>query len=197
MSRILPVVEGDGDVKAVPILVRRILHEHGLYDVDLLPAQKRGDFPKVRGAFDNYFNAALKWNAPILWVMDFDCEDCECVAQESLALYRHASRIRPGWPFKVVFVPKEFETLFLLEQQAARDVLGIAQDYQFPDSPELIRGAKQVLSKALPSGRAYKEMVHQEKIAARLEMAMLRSVSPCFRHMENSIIFLVHTALPE
>lgn len=190
MSRILPIVEGDGDVKAVPILVRRILHAHGFYGIDLLPAQKRGDLPKVKGAFDNYFNAALKWNAPILWVMDFDCKDCECVAHESQALYQQASQIRLGWPFKVVFIPKEFETLFLAEQQAARGVLGIAPDYQFPNNPEQIRDAKQTLSRALPSGRAYKEMVHQEKIAAQLDIAVLRETSSCFRHFEDAILFL-------
>ena len=65
MSRILPVVEGDGDVKAVPILVRRILHAHGLYGVDLLPAQKRGDLPKVKGVFDNRFNLC-GFNSPPL-----------------------------------------------------------------------------------------------------------------------------------
>ncbi len=196
MSKILLVVEGDGDVKAVPTLVRRILHGHGLYDVELLPAQKRGDLSKVKGRFDDYFNAALKWSAPILWVMDFDCDDCECVAEASSKLYQKALQLRPEWPFKVVFIPKEFETLFLVEQIAARDVLGITTDFQFPDNPEQIRGAKEVLSKALPSGRSYKETVHQEKIAAQVDIDVLRDASSCFRHLEDSVLFLRRTRLP-
>lgn len=192
MTKILPIIEGDGDLKAVPIIIRRILEDNNLHSVGLHPAQKRGDLPKIARSFDNYFNAALKWQAPILWVLDFDCKNCICQADEAMQLYKQAENLRPSWPFKVVFVTKEFETLFLIEQQAARKVLGIDENYAFPPTPEKIRGAKQVLSRALPSGRSYKEMVHQDKIAAQLNLDVLREHSSDFRHLEKSVLYLAN-----
>lgn len=64
MKRILPIVEGDGDTTAVPALVRRIAEARGIYDLQLLPAHKRGELPAVRRHFDAYLGAALKHEAP-------------------------------------------------------------------------------------------------------------------------------------
>ena len=36
MKRLLPIVEGQGDVKAVSLLIRRILEAHEIYEVDIL-----------------------------------------------------------------------------------------------------------------------------------------------------------------
>lgn len=189
MSAILPIVEGDGDARAVPILIRRILESNNIF-IRILAANKRGDLPKVRGSFDNYFKAAIKFRAPILWVLDFDCDDCNCQKDEAEKLYQRANEIYANWPFKVVFISKEFEALFLAEKNTARSVLGIDDMFEFPANPNSIRGAKGVLSHALPKGRAYKETVHQQKIAAQIDLDILREVSSDFRHLEKSVLFL-------
>lgn len=189
MSAILPIVEGDGDARAVPVLVRRILESHGKY-TQLLTANRRGDLPKVRNSFDNYFSAAIKFKVPILWVLDFDCHDCNCQKEEAEKLYQRADKIYKNWPFKVVFISKEFEALFLAEKNTARVVLGIDDKFEFPSNPNLIRDAKGILSRALPKGRAYKETVHQEKIAAQIDLDILRNVSSDFRHLEKAVLYL-------
>ena len=191
MNAILPIVEGDGDARAVPILVRRILESKGIY-IQVLAANKRGDLPKIRGSFENYFRAAIKFKAPILWVLDFDCDDCNCQKEEAEKLYKRANDIYENWPFKVVFISKEFEALFLAEKNTARTVLGIDDSFEFPANPNSIRGAKSVLSHALPKGRAYKETVHQQKIAAQIDLDILREVSSDFRHLEKSVLFLAN-----
>lgn len=190
MKKILPIVEGDGDMRAVPVLIRKILHANNLFGVDLHPAQKRNDYSKLHNTFDNYFSAAIKWEAPILWVLDFDCKQCACVKTESQKLYSRADALRPGWPFKVAFIVKEFEALFLAEQQSTKAVLGIPEDFNFSPNPETIKGAKGEISRALPVGKAYKETVHQEKIAAQLDLNILRNVSSDFRHLERSVLYL-------
>ena len=49
-----------------------------------------------------------------------------------------------------------------------------------------------MLSHALPKGRAYKETVHQQKIAAQIDLDILREVSSDFRHLEKSVLFLAN-----
>jgi hypothetical protein len=196
MNRILPIVEGDGDLKAVPVLLRNLLTLHGLHETQILPPHKRGELPKVAAGFDNYFRMALKEKAAILLVLDFDCEYCDCPYQEAQKLYQRAQSIRNNWPFKIAFLVKEFESLFLAETQAARKVLVIPSDTGFPDNPETIRDAKGWLSNALPKGSSYKPTVHQAKITAHLKFEKLREISSDFRHLEKALLHLARTGTP-
>jgi len=196
MKILLPIVEGYGDIQAVPILLRRILEHHNIFDVKVLSPHKRGDLPKIKANFDNYFKMEIKENAAILLLIDFDCASCVCVADEAVQLYQKAHAIRAEWPFKVAFMVKEFETLFLAEANASRSVLKqIPKNKAFPDAPESIRDAKGWLSKAMPSGYAYKETVHQVKLAAAVNLERLRESSASFRHLEKSVLGLVGGAV--
>lgn len=196
MKLLLPIVEGQGDMQAVPVLLRRILENHGHADVKVLPPHKRGDLPKIKANFENYFKIAIKENAAIICIIDFDCATCVCVAEEAAQLHLRAEAIYPGKPFKVAFMVKEFETLFLAEPDATLRVLKeIQKSTAFPENPEAIRGAKEWLSKAMPSGYAYKETVHQVKLSAAVDLNRLRSSSASYRHLEKSVLSLVGNAV--
>lgn len=194
MKTLLPIVEGHGDIQAVPVLIRRILQHHNIFDIEVLNPHKRGDLPKIKANFDNYFKIAIKDKAAIIWIIDFDCATCDCVASESSQLYQRANAIYAGWPFRVAFMVKEFETLFLSEPDATRSILKeIPKKTTFPENPETIRGAKEWLSNAMPSGYAYKETVHQVKLSAVVDLDCLRKSSASYRHLEKSILSLVGT----
>jgi hypothetical protein len=191
MRRLLPIVEGDGDLRAVPVLIRRVLAEHGRDEVSVLSAQKRGEYAKLIPNFERWFRSALKENAAVLWVLDFDCDECDCAKREAKKLYQRAEAIYRGWPFKVAFMIQEFETLFLSDQKAARVALKeIGKNVAFPNDPEKIRGAKEWLSKALPKGTSYKPTVHQAKLASAVSLDVLRQRSPSFRHFEKAVLYL-------
>jgi hypothetical protein len=193
----LTIVEGDGDIGAVRVLVRRVLEKNGLYETSVLGPHKRGELPKVRTRFADFLRAAVLHGAPILWVMDFDCVDCHCPKASAEALYRQAQDIVPNWPIRFCFMVQEFETLFLAERDAAQTVLkDIPRDFAFPDDPEKIRDAKGFLSNAMPKGIAYKPTTHQEKISARLDLETLHANSPSFRHFEKSVLFLARQETP-
>jgi hypothetical protein len=192
MKKLLAIVEGHGDLAAVPELIRRILSHHQHFDVEVLRPHMRGDLPKIHANFDNYFNAAIKENAAILLLIDFDCKVCDCVMKSAAPFYEKALALRPEWPFKVTFMVKEFETLFLADHTATRKVLKeIPEDTTFPSLPESIRGAKEWLSKAMPSGYAYKETVHQVKIVSHLDLDHLHEHSPSYRHLKKAVLELV------
>lgn len=198
MKRLLPIVEGHGEIPAVPILIRNILAAHGIHDVQPLPAWRHGEYPSVAKKFDNLFLAAIKESAPILWVMDFDSKDYDCPVKEAQTLLSRAEALRPGWPIKIAFLVKEYETLFLIDEAATRKVFpDIPSQTPFPTNPENIRWAKEWLSKARPSpGSAYKETVHQAKITAHLNLDLLRSRSSGFAHLERAVVELAKSAIP-
>ena len=198
MKRLLPIVEGDGDAKAVPVLLRRILAAQGIYDAKILPAHRRGEYPMVAKNFDSYFQAATKEKAAILWVLDFDAKGYDCPLKEAKCLLARAQALRPNWPLKIAFLVKEYETLFLFDEAASRAVFpDISAKISFPEVPEEIRDAKGWLSKSRPCGMAYKETVHQEKITSRLNFDLLRARSADFVHLERAVIELVNAVIPE
>lgn len=198
MRRLLPIVEGHGEDRAVPLLIRRILDAQGIYDVDVLQARRHGEYPTVTRNFDNLFKAAVLVNAPILWVMDFDSKDYDCRVKEAQILLTRAKKLRPGWPLKIAFLVKEYETLFLIDEMATRKAFpDIPAKMPFPANPESIRGAKEWLSKARPAaGNAYKPMVDQAKITAHLNLDLLRKHSPDFAHLERAVLELARSDIP-
>lgn len=199
MKRLLPIVEGHGEIPAVPILIRNILAAHGIHDVQPLQPQRHGEYPTVARKFDNIFLAAIKNNAPILWIMDFDSKNHDCPVKEAHNLLSRAEALRPGWPIKIAFLVKEYETLFLIDEAATRKVFpDIPSQTAFPTNPENIRGAKEWLSKARPSpGDAYKETVHQAKITAHLNLDLLRTRSADFAHLERAVVELASSTIPK
>jgi hypothetical protein len=195
MRRLLPVVEGEGDLYAVPELVRRIAHDHGHYDIKLCHPQRRGDLPKVLGRFEDYFRTALLEGCPILWVMDYDCRDCADQAAHVRELSRRARPLARGTAFEFVFIVREFESLFLADHETTRDVFGdIDPTHAFPEHPESVRDAKGWLSAARPKGSAYKETTHQQRLAARVDLDRLRQRSPSFVRLESAVDRLLRIA---
>ena len=193
MRQILPVVEGDGDLAAVPELMRRILQDCGQFDVQVCRAHRRGDLPKVLGRFDDYFRTALLEGAPILWVMDCDCTTCNDQARDLQQLKQLAQNIDANAAVEFVFMVQEFETLFLADHETTRSVFSdIPSEFVFPPNPELIRDAKGLLSKARPKGSAYKPTQHQARLSAQLNLNRLRQRSASFQHFEAA----VHRLLP-
>ena len=197
MRRLLTIVEGDGDVRAVPILIRRTLEKNGIFDVGLLPTQRRGEYPSVKKNFDDYFVAATKENSPILWIMDFDSKGYDCPYREAAQLLDRAQALRPNWPLKIAFLMKEYEGLFLHDEQATRIVFpDIPKQVEFPKSPHEIRGVKEWISGKRPKGMAYKETVHQAKITAHLNLDLLHERSRDFAHIERAVLQLIDTPIP-
>lgn len=194
--RLLPIVEGDGDKAAVPLLLRRMLQErHEIFDHKVLTPHVRGDLPSIRQNFDKSFKFALKEQAAILLLVDFDCDDCDCVKAASDELKARANEIHAGWPFEVAFMVKEFETLFLCDTESTRSVLkAIPAATHFPANAETVRGAKEWLSSAMPKGISYKPTTHQAKICAALNFDFLLTNSPSFAHLDRALTRLVNQA---
>lgn len=198
MTAILPLVEGDGDLQAVPELIRRIAILHEAYDVSVLRPHKRGDLPKVLNNFERFFEAAvIDENSGILWIMDFDCDFCDDVIEQETSLRDRANRLRPGYPFEVCLLVKEYESLFLHDPKALQKTFPTwPPDASLPTHPEEIRDAKGWISKTLPKGIAYKPTTDQKRITAQLDLLHLRKHSPSFGRLEACVLNLISKGKP-
>jgi hypothetical protein len=191
--RIACIVEGYGDVKAVPILVRRIVRE-----IDPTLTLKIPD-PAIRvsrssivkpGELERFVQlAALKLELPggILVLMD---ADQDCPAQLGPDLLARARAVRRDVPISVVLAKPEFETWFLAAATSLRDHQGLSQTMLPPDDPEEISGAKEWLRKQMPDNRKYSETIDQIELTRYFDLNAARQ-TPSFDKLCRDIAFLV------
>lgn len=182
--RLLPIVEGPGDVNATPVLLRRIARRIGLPNVQILRAHRRGDLFQVHRHLQRFAAVAALERAAALWL--FDCDD-GCAFERARELHRAVLREQFPYPFRVALIVKEYECLFLADPDACRMVLEIPAAAAFPSDPESVRGAKELLSRLMARGRAYKETIHQQALSEVVDLDRLYEKSRSYRHLENAI----------
>lgn len=171
---IVPIVEGHGEVEAVPILLRRVLHSQAAHPVEVRrPIRVKRNQVVKPGELERVIELASMQPdcRAILILLDAD-DDCPAVLGPELLL--RAQTARPDIPCSVVLAKSEFEAWFVASIESLRGCCGIRQDAVAPESPEDIRGAKGWLTRQMSAGRAYLETDDQPSLASRFDIEQAR-----------------------
>lgn len=184
----IPIVEGHGEQKALPLLVRRIFFEisPGTYpDVHPPVRVKSGSFLNDTAYFEKYVylvaDKAAQANGEVLILLD--CED-DCPAILGPRLLASAQSVRNDVPYHVVLAHREYETWFLASTESLRGH-GLPNDVTPPANPEAIRGAKEWLGKVM--GIRYDPIIHQSTFTAHFDLQQARSV-PSFDRLVTKLL---------
>ena len=181
MVTIASIVEGKGDVAAVPVLLRRVaLQVSPNVHVNALPPIRiRRNQVLKEGRLEKTVElAARKTGAGQGILILLDSDDC-CPKQLAAEMRRRAHATRQDRHIRVVLAKREYEAWFLA---AARSIAGkreIDESTTPPAEPESIRGAKEWLSGRMPAGRAYSPTRDQAALTAVFDMEAARS-APSF-----------------
>ncbi len=189
MIRIVAIVEGDGEVKAVPVLLRRIgaaVAPLVALDVARPIRVSRGRFLKGSG-LESYVSLAASRAGPdgrILVLLD---ANGDCPAELGAALLRRARAARPDLLIEVVLC--EYEAWFIAAADSLCGTRGISSAANVPPDPESIRGAKEWL-RARMSG-PYSPTADQAALTARFDMTAARRRAPSFDKMWRAVNVLM------
>lgn len=184
------LVEGEGDMQAAPILLRRLLQEKlGRYDwqVDPKHTMKVWGLAKLRGRLSDYIEHLRNKPACHGAMILLDLED-QLPCEEAPALAEEIAALQPlPFPVVVVFACREFESWFLasLESIANGSEL-FTNGLTYPNDPEAKRGAKEELDKRMPPLVKYKEVLHQAEFTKLLSFEQARR-APSFRRLERAL----------
>ncbi len=188
MIFIAPIVEGHGEVEALPALLYRI--RESLPSADTLQINppirvKSGSFLHKQDEFRRHVQlAALKAAArqgSVLILLD--CDD-GCPAELGPRLLRDATRVRHDVPMFVALAYREYETWFLAAAPSLRGTAGLPDDLDSPAHPDGLRDAKGWLAERMPGG--YDPIRHQSVLTRRMDLDQARSAASfnrLYRHI--------------
>lgn len=164
---ILPVVEGHGEVEAVPVLIRRVLShyapEHQVPVARPLRV-KRDGMIRAEGIERTMQLVAQQSGSGDGVLILLDADDA-CPRNLGAALLSRATAARPDREVRVVLASKEFECWFLASARSLRGRRGLPEDLDPPVHPEQVRDAKGWLSSRTPPGRSYRPTIDQAALA--------------------------------
>ncbi len=191
MARIVAIVEGDGEVEAVPVLVRRIgldVRPQALLDVSR-PIRVRRQGILIPGELERYVELAARLGAAEARILVLLDADNDCPAELGPALLQRARAARSDCRIEVVVANCEYESWFIAAVDSLRGVTGVSADAEVPQDPESIRGAKEWLRRRM--GFPYSPTADQAALTARFDMATARRRSPSFDKMWRAVSALL------
>ncbi|MBI5724394.1 MAG: DUF4276 family protein [Planctomycetes bacterium] len=179
---IQPIVEGYGDVKAVPTLLRRLLDQAKIYDVKIArPIRWKQSQLLNEDGLRKAVRLAGKQTDCAAIVILFEHED-GCPKKVGPLLLRWAQS-ETSLPCGVVLAHREFEAWFLAAVESLRGKCDIRENAQPPDDPESVRGAKEAIAQFMPKHRIYRETTDQDNLAAVFDMRIAFQKCRSFKHM--------------
>jgi hypothetical protein len=191
---IVPIVEGHGEVEAVPVLLERLLAGVlGTQAVGVARPFRVHRAAVVReGELERAIEQAVRSRphaAGILLLLDAD-DDCPAeLGPKLLTRCRRAT----GLPVAVVLATREYEAWFLGTKESLRGVRGITADAVSPANPEEIRGAKERLSGNMDR-RRYLPSDDQEALTRRMDLDAARGACASFDKLVRDVQRLVEQA---
>lgn len=189
MISVVPIVEGDGEVQAVPVLLRRLqqwLTPDLAVEFGRPIRVHRDRFVRKDGRDDEFRRMLLLAAAKAGdqgWVLVLMDADDDCPVEWATSVAHRAKIVLPHRPVSVVCADREFEAWFLASAEALNGRRGLRiSPEDIPANPDAIRGAKEWLSHRIPDGR-YRETTDQPALSAIMDMEMARRRSRSFRKM--------------
>lgn len=142
--RVQPIVEGDGEVRAFPELLRRLRDESQTFGLVFNhPIRKHRWELVTEAALRKVVRIALLQECDGILIL-FD-SDKECPRELAAKVQAWAREEARGKPCEVVIAHCEYEAWFLASLPSLRGHRGIRLDAIAPPDPESIRGAKEKL----------------------------------------------------
>ncbi len=186
MVVVAPIVEGHGEVQAVPALLHR-LAPGGPATVRVNPPirVKAGAFLHDKDYFRRHvaLAAAKVANVRGLVLILLDCDD-DCPAELGPDLLQRALAVREDVHVVVALAYREYETWFIAAARSLRGRRGLPMNLEPPADPEAVRDAKGWLSARMDY--PYDPVVHQVEFTRAFDPDLARA-NASFRRLAERL----------
>jgi len=172
--RIVPIVEGHGEVQAVPILLNRLIAEFDLgVQIEIAPAirQSKASLIKEGGLESAVELAAIKTedNGAILILID---SDGECPRNRAPELLARAQRARADKKISLVLAHHEYEAWFLASASSLKGCRRLSNEIEDHATPESVQNCKGWLEESMLRTSKYSETADQAALTALFDVRL-------------------------
>lgn len=185
MISIATIVEGDGEVSALPILLRRIAAEREpVVTVDILrPIRVRRDkFLNKKEEFRRQLLLAAAKCGGDGWILILLDADDDCPAALGTEIHQRAQQYVAHRRVSVVLAKREFEAWFIAAAHSLQDVRGFSMMPAEQMEAEVPRNAKGWMREHMSTG-TYSEFLDQPAFAAKFNLQQAFDNSRSFRKL--------------
>lgn len=185
MIQIASIVEGDGEVSALPVLLRRLASEwHPAVSVNpLQPIRvKRDKFLNKDDEFRRQLLLAAAKSGEGGWILIVLDADDDCPAKLGRQIYDRAQQYIAHRRLSVVLPNREFEAWFIAAAHSLRGVRGFSPLPDEAIQAEVPRNAKGWMRERMQGG-TYSEILDQPAFTARIDLQQTFDNSRSFRKM--------------
>lgn len=185
------IVEGDGEVAALPVLLRRLanwLTPEVPTPVILPPIRVPRDRLLQRPAeLSRHLQLAAAKSGTDGWILILLDADDDCPATLGADLRQRAQAMVPHRRVAVVLANREFEAWFIAAAPSLEGVRGFSMGPEPRPQAEVPRDAKGWIKLRMP-GRAYGPTTDQPALAAKMDLDLARTNSRSFRKLADEWI---------
>jgi len=185
MISIASIVEGDGEVPALPILLRRLAYESN-------PTVLVNPLQPIRVKRDRFLNNEKEFRRQLLlaatkcgqdgWILIVLDADDDCPAKLGREIHARAQQYVPHRRLSVVLANREFEAWFLAAARSLEGFRGFSLASDESVQAEVPRDAKGWMGRHMQSG-TYREMLDQPAFASRMDLQQAFNNSRSFRKL--------------
>ena len=185
MISIASIVEGDGEVSALPILLRRLAAEWE-------PTALINPLQPIRVRRDKFLNREDEFRRQLLlaaaksgdegWILIVLDADDDCPAITGQQIYTRAQQYVPHRRLSVVLANREFEAWFIAAAHSLQGVRGFFVRDDERIEAESPRNAKGWMREHMQKG-IYREILDQPAFAARINLQQAFENSRSFRKL--------------
>jgi Domain of unknown function (DUF4276) len=188
---LVPIVEGQSEVRSIGVLLRRILEDIGVYDVDVArPFRVKRNQVVRDGELERAVTQAVRSREGATGVLVLLDADRDCPATLGPTLCGRCEQTT-SVPAKVVLAKAETEAWILAGIDSVRGQRGIRDDALPPDDPESVQDAKRALSKHMAGSRGYVATDDQPALLSLMDMATVKERSASFAKLYRDVSALV------
>lgn len=183
--KVASIVEGDGEVAALPILLRRV----GEWRT---PESLVQPLPPIRVRRDRFLNRDKEFNRYLQlaaakceeegWILVLLDADDDCPAELGADVLARAQACVPHRRVSIVLANREYEAWFIAAAQSLHGQRGFNFDPTDPIDPEKPRDAKGWMKARMASG-AYGETTDQPAFSAQMDLQAAYDGSRSFRKL--------------
>lgn len=185
MIPIATIVEGHGEVRAMPVLLRRLAEF-------MPPLNFANPLPPIRVRRDRFLNKEEEFRKQLLlaaakcgddgWILVVLDADDDCPAELGPEIYRRAQQYVAHRKLSVVIANREFEAWFIAAAESIDGFRGFQLKAGELLEPEKPRDAKGWLSNRMRSS-IYREVLDQPAFASEINLQMASENSRSFRKL--------------